>query len=265
MPDALRSLTLPLTALVVLGSFLAMTLTAAAFGFALERLLPQRKVFAVPLFPGQYRFELLGNAIFLAVMTVAFTAALRLDVIRFGPSSGLRNGLTFAAMLVGFQVYYWFLHRAMHTRSLVRFHRWHHRSQVTTPLTGQSVSLVEAIGWAVGYIGLPWLFSLVVPVGFWGWVGYMAFNVNGNVVGHANVEPTARPAATRGATWFANAFVYHALHHARWNGHYAFQAAFMDRVMGTEWGDWPALYDRITAGHPLQSLKERGDDARETS
>jgi sterol desaturase/sphingolipid hydroxylase (fatty acid hydroxylase superfamily) len=149
----------------------------------------------------------------------------------------------------------------MHTRALVRFHRWHHRSQVTTPLTGQSMSAVEVCGWLLGYVGLPWLYSQLVPISFWGWVAYLAFNVLGNVAGHANVEPTARAAATRTAALFVNPFVYHCLHHARWKGHYGFQAAFMDRLFGTEWRDWPALYARIVAGKPLTSLKERGSDA----
>lgn len=121
------------------------------------------------------------------------------------------------------------------------------------------MSLVEALGWMLGYVGLPWLLSRFVLVGFYGWAGYMAFNVTGNVVGHANVEPTVSAAATRTATWFVNAFVYHALHHARWTGHYAFQGAMMDRLFGTEWSDWPALYARIASGTPLESLKERGE------
>ena len=66
-------------------------------------------------------------------------------------------------------------------------------------------------------------------------------------------------ASSRSATLFANVFLYHSLHHARWNGHYSFQAALMDRIMGTEWGDWHALYERVASGRPLTSLKERGD------
>lgn len=179
--------------------------------------------------------------------------------MRVGPGGTARNALTFAALVPGFQVYYWLLHRAMHTRALVRIHRWHHRSQVSTPLTGLSMSAFEALGWMLGFVGLPWLFSSVAPIGFQGWAGYMAFNMVGNIVGHANVEPTARVAATRTAAWLANPFVYHALHHARWTGHYAFQAALMERLFGTEWSDWPALYERIASGRPLTSLKERGE------
>lgn len=259
MGSPLASLSTAQTALVLLAFFGGLTVVSTALGFALERALPRRRIFAVPLFEGQHRFELLGNAVFLAITVTTLTAVSRADVIAFGPPSLLRDALTFQAMLVGFQIYYWFLHRAMHTRALVRIHRWHHRSQVTTPLTGQSMSAGEALGWMVAYAGLPWALSHVAPLGFRGLVAYLAFNVFGNIVGHANAEPTAPIAASRAATWFANAFVYHALHHARWTGHYSFQAAFMDRVMGTEWNDWPALYARIAAGHPLTSLKERGD------
>lgn len=261
MPPTLASLALPGLTLAVFAFFAGLTLASAAVGFALERALPKRRVFDLPLFPGQLRFELLGNAVFLAVVTVTVTLALRFGVVAFGARGALAGALTFGVMVPGFQVFYWLLHRAMHHRALVRIHRWHHRSQVTTPLTGQSMSVFEALGWMLGYVGLPCLLSQVAPLSFAGWAGYLAFNVFGNIVGHANVEPTARPAATRGATWLANAFVFHALHHARWTGHYGFQGAMMDRLFGTEWSDWPALYERIASGHPLTSLKARGDEA----
>ncbi len=259
MPPELIALSFSRLALTVFAFFAGMTVVSVAMGFAVERALAgSRKIFDLPLFEGQYRFELLGNAVFVVIATVTVTLALRAGVVRFGPSSTLRGALTFYAMLLGFQVYYWFLHRAMHHRAIVRVHRWHHRSQVTTPLTGQSMSAFEALGWMGGYVGLPWLFSLVTPLSFWGLVAYLAFNVFGNMVGHSNVEPTARVASSRGATLFANVFLFHSLHHARWNGHYSFQAALMDRIMGTEWDDWHSLYEKVASGHPLTSLKERG-------
>ncbi len=54
-------------------------------------------------------------------------------------------------------------------------------------------------------------------------------------------------------------FLYHALHHARWTGHYGFASAGLDGLLGTEFPDWRALHDRILAGRPLESLKTRGD------
>lgn len=258
MPPSLASLPWYALAGVVAAAFVAVSFASSAAGFAAERALGRWRIFAVPLFAGQYRFELLGNAVFLTVTTATVTAALTRGAIAFGPSSWGRDVATFFAMLVGFQVVYWFIHRAMHTRALVRIHRWHHRSQVTTPLTGQSMSPFEAALWMLGYVGLPMALSRVVPIGFVGWAGYLAFNVMGNVFGHSNIEPTIEPAATRAASLWANAFIFHALHHARWNGHYGFQAAGMDRLMGTEWSDWHALYERVRRGDALPSLKTRG-------
>lgn len=243
--------------------YVVLTVSNLLFGFAMERILWKwRRIFDVPLAPGQYRFELIGNLVFLAIAIPCSTLVLASHGIRFGaPSLGRQIG-TFLAMMLGFQVFYYALHRGMHHRSLIRFHRWHHRSHVTTPLSGQSMSPVEALGWMVGYLGLPLLFSLITPIGFWGYVGYLAFNITGNIVGHANVEPKLiRAGIWQSSAFGSNAFMYHALHHARWTGHFGFQASTMDRLFGTEWPDWPVLFRRITDGKPLTSLKERGDDS----
>ncbi|MDC0739729.1 sterol desaturase family protein [Polyangium mundeleinium] len=259
MPDLLIQASLPELALIVLAFFLGLTIFNVPIGFALERLLPRRRIFDVPLAEGQYRFELVGNLVFLAVAVTTFTAVLSSGLVRFGETSLVRDGLTFFAMGAGFQVYYYFLHRAMHHRALVRFHRWHHRSHVTTPLTGQSMSFVESCAWMIGYAGMPLVMSYVAPIGFWGWAAYLVVNIGGNIVGHANVEITRSVTGIRWRSINANPFVYHALHHARWTGHYSFQSAIMDRLCGTEWKDWPVLLRRVMDGQPLRSLKERAD------
>lgn len=258
MPALLRTASTLEVALVVLVFFVGLTLVSLGVGFAVERALPGKRIVAVPLAEGQLRFEALGNVVFLGIATVSFTAALRSEVVRFGEPSVGRDVGTFFALLVSFQVFYFFLHRAMHTRALLFLHRWHHRSRVVTPLSGQSMSAGEALGWMIGYVGLPLLLSRLVPIGFTGWAAYTAFNVFGNIVGHANVEPTAKPAATRAASIFANPFVYHALHHARWTVNYGFQAAGMDRLFGTECDDWEDLYARVSSGRPMATLHERG-------
>lgn len=259
MPELLRGLSLPMLALVVFAYFGGLTILSLLAGFASERVLANKRIFAVPLSPGQYRFEAIGNVVFVATTTVTLTALLQADVVRFGPPGWGRGVATFFALSFGFQIFYWFFHRALHTRALLFLHRWHHRSRVTTPLSGQSVSLGEALGWMLGYAGLPLLLSWIEPISFGGYVAYLGFNVFGNIVGHANVEPTAPRAATRMAALFANPFVYHALHHARWTVNYSFQAAGMDRMFKTEAPDWPELYRRVSTGHPLQSLQERGE------
>lgn len=245
-------------ALQVFAFFAGLTVLSVAAGFAAERALSRRRIFALPPAPGQVRRELVGNAIFLSVTTATFTAALSQGWVRLLEGSWLRGFGTFGALFLGFQIFYYALHRAMHTPLLLPIHRWHHASQVTSALSAQSVSPGEALLWMIGYVGLPVALSRITPLSPGGWAAYMAFNVMGNVGGHANVELTAKAGATRAATWLANPFVFHALHHARWIGHYGFGSAMMDRLFRSEHPDWPALYDRVASGKPLTSFKERG-------
>jgi lathosterol oxidase len=241
----------------VAAFFVGFSLVGAVSGFATERLLPRKKIFDVPLADGQYRFELVGNVVFLAIAIATVTTALRAGVVQFAAPSTGRAFATFFAMVISFQAFYWFLHRAMHTRPLLFMHRWHHRSRVTTPLSGQSMHALEACAWMLGYVGLPIVLSRIAPLSFTGLSAYLAFNVFANVFGHANVEPTAKAGATRASSFVGNPFVYHALHHARWTVNYSFQAATMDRLMGTEAADWEKAYVRASTGNPLRRMDER--------
>jgi sterol desaturase/sphingolipid hydroxylase (fatty acid hydroxylase superfamily) len=244
---------------IVTASFLGLTLLSSALGYALEYALRERRVFALPLDPGQTRVELIGNLVFLAVAIPSFSVVLHLHLIRFADATALRTLLTFVAMYLGFQASYYALHRALHTRSLVRFHRWHHRSRVTTPLSGQSMDAVEAVGWMLCYLGVPALMSRALPLSFDGFFLYILYNVFGNIFGHANVEPVPAMPGLRYFTLLNNVFTFHSLHHARWTAHYGFATALFDRIFGTEWDDWMALHRSTSTGHPLPSLHTRGD------
>ena len=252
----LASLSLPALFAVVTAAFLGMTLLSSGLGFACERLLRARRIWAVPLDRGQYRFELLGNLIFLPIQIAAFTAVLYAGAIRFDDDASPL--LTFAICYVGFLVYYYPLHLLLHRRRWVRFHRWHHRSRVTTPLTGQSMGPVEAIAWAIGYLAIPALASLVLPISAGGFVAHVVYNVFGNIFGHSNFEMVNPLSRTRLASIFTPPFVYHALHHARWTGNYGFGSTGLDWVFGSEFGDWRRLAAKVIDGEPLRSLKERG-------
>jgi sterol desaturase/sphingolipid hydroxylase (fatty acid hydroxylase superfamily) len=249
---------LPLLVAWVATWLCGLTVASTAIGFALERF-RGKPIFDVPLAHGQYRHELRGNAQFFVVAVPSIALALHGGWVRTGDESVLRFAATFAAIVVVFQAYYYALHRALHDRRLVRFHRWHHASHVTTPLSGQSMHAVEAVGWMVGYVGVPAALSLIAPLSLNGWLAYLAFNVVGNVVGHANAEVIAPSPFIRTRALGAAVFTYHALHHARWTGHYGFESAWCDRLFDTEWADWPTLHARVWSGAPLRSLKERGD------
>jgi lathosterol oxidase len=159
------------------------------------------------------------------------------------------------------EIFYDFLHRAMHHPRLFWMHRGHHVSVVTTPRTGPSMHPAEAVGWIVGMLGPCVLLSRLGLLGFWGCFAWLAITWSGNIAGHANAEMFPLRSSRLG-TLFWNPISYHSLHHARFTGHYGFVTAFMDRLLGTEFGDWKELHDRVYEGQPLTSLREQGSCER---
>ncbi len=248
----------PLRLVCVAGFLFTLLAAFTALGYAVQRALAGRRIFAVPLRRGQERRELRNAIVFNIVAALAFTALLTPGLVPW--SAGWRAGLvTFLAGWVGFEVYYYALHRAMHTRALIRFHREHHESHVNTPMTAFSMSLAEGLGWIVGYVAPPLLLALLgAPVSVAGFAAYLIYNYWGNIIGHVNVEVVPASVGRRANSWAMHAITYHALHHARYTGHYGFGATFMDRLFGTEWSDWPALQARVLSGRAMTSLKHRG-------
>ncbi|MEZ4382302.1 MAG: sterol desaturase family protein [Nannocystaceae bacterium] len=255
----IESLSLPALFAAVACAFVGVALASSALGFVAERLLRRRRIWDVGLDPGQYRFELVGNLKYLAVHVPMATAFIGLGWLRFGDGSALA---TFAGMYFGFQLYYYGLHRALHHRALVRFHRWHHRSRVTTPLSGLSMGVVEALGYGVGFYVLPAALSQLGAAPWLdldGWLAYMVFNNAGNVFGHANIELGGPVSRLRAVSVFQPPYVYHALHHARWVGHFGFASTGYDALFGSEFPDWRALHRRVCDGRPLPHLRHRAE------
>jgi len=238
--------------------FAGLTAAAVAAGFALESWLgSRRRIFALPRAEGQLLWEWLANVRFAVMAAFAFAALLSFAPLAKESAGAL--GLTFFVCWLGFEVYYWGLHRLMHTRRCYRFHRYHHDSRVTSPLTGYSMSAVESVGWLIGFAGVPALLSLATPISLLGLLAYHAlYQISGNVIGHLNVDFFPAAAAKRANSWISHPVLYHSLHHARFNNHYSFGSSFMDRLLGTEWPDWPELHARVRSGQPLRKLAERG-------
>lgn len=257
--DTLLNLPWPLRLIALAAIIYGTAASLTVLGFWVERRLAARRIFALPLAPGQVRRELANAVVFLGLLSIAAAAFLGAGWVDWSGAGWGPGLLTFFACWYAFDVYYYALHRAMHTRALITIHREHHRSHVTTPLTAFSTSAPECLGWIVGYALVPLIFTglglAVHPVGY---AVYLFYNFFGNVLGHLNSEVIPASLATRAQTWTSHPIMYHSLHHARYTGHYGFCATFMDRLGGSEWRDWPDLHARILAGHVLTSLKVRG-------
>lgn len=236
------------------------TALGLAMGWAAERIAWRRgrKVFDVPHKRGQLRTEATGTVLFHLVFVPLLVTALATGAIRFEASAGWgTQALSFWAPWIVFQIFYYGMHRSLHHRRLFWVHRWHHESLVTTPLTGLSMHPVEAVGWTVGLLVPAIVLSRFEMLGAIGWLSFLGVHWVGNIAGHANADffPTR---VSRTASLFAPPVSYHSLHHARFDGHYGFAAAYMDRLFGTEWADWKELHDRVWDGRPLESLRVRG-------
>lgn len=241
--------------------FVSLTLVSLAAGYAVERRTwaTAGKIFDVPARRGQLRHEVIGTALFHVIWLPAVAGALASGLVRFSGGLG-RELVTFFGAMFFFQVYYWLMHRAMHWRPLFFLHRWHHRSLVTSPMTGFSMSPLEAVGWTVGFLAPAALLSLAGGAGAWGYLGFLGVAWYGNIAGHANAEYMPALTSTRwGSRLFSNPISYHALHHARFDRHYGFATAWMDAILGTQWPDWIPLSRRVRGGAPMTSLRERAD------
>jgi len=246
-------------AAAITAFLLGLNLVWSLVGVIAERAFSGYKVWAIDLRPGQIRWEILANLRFDVVVGVFTAALISFEIVRIAEPGGAALGwLTFGVTWVSFEIYYWCMHRAMHSSALYRFHRWHHESRVTTAFTGNSTSTVEALGWAVGFGLGPLLISLFTPVSLTAWALYFLYNYSGNIVGHVNADFFPKLMNRRAQTWMVHPITYHALHHARFVKHYGFGSSFMDRLLGTEWDDWQTLHDRVRDGRPMTKLTQRG-------
>jgi lathosterol oxidase len=215
------------------------------------------RVFRRALAPGQVRSEAVA-ALTLVPCDLLIAAAFHHFVRpRMGPPSGSAALLTYAWMFVGFEVWFYVSHRLLHTRALYRLHAQHHVAQVTDVLTSLSFSLAERLVLMGGGFGLVLLAQGLIPVSRAGVMAYMLTNYTLNVLGHSNTEwlPERFVSSWAGRVFFTPTF--HALHHARYQGHYGLFTVLMDRWGGTAFEDYSRVHARARAGEGLTRIGER--------
>lgn len=259
MPS-LESMSLGEVVIACAVACLTLTASGLAWGYAAERVAfaRGRKVFDVKLKRRQLRTEALGTALFHLVFVPMAAAVLWSGAVRFS-SGWLAQVVGFFGAWYAFQAFYYPLHRAMHSRQLFWMHRWHHESLVTTPMTGFSMHPAEALGWCVGILVPAIALSQLGLLGAWGWGAFVVVFWTGNIAGHANAEIFPFASTRLTTLLWSNPISYHSLHHARWDGHYGFVSAVMDKLFGTEFPDWLRVHQRVWNGKPMTSLRERLD------
>ena len=162
--------------------------------------------------------------------------------------------LSVALLVVLQDTYFYWTHRAMHSRWLYRtVHRVHHVSTNPSPWTAYAFAPLEAIVHAV-FVPLVWLF---LPLHEAAVFVFLLFMVVRNVLGHLSIE-LYPPGFTRSRSWgWHTTTTHHAMHHKHFTANYGLYFTFWDRVMGTTHADYDAAFDRITTIKPRGSASGR--------
>ncbi len=146
--------------------------------------------------------------------------------------------------LVLHDTYFYWVHRAMHSKSVFRWtHAIHHRSTNPTPLASYSFNLIEAILEALGAA----IIVLLVPMNLSTLLFTTLLIFAFNVYAHLGYEILPR--------WFRYSIlfeclvtsVHHNMHHRKSKGNYAVYFRFWDRLMQTEFTDYVETYDQVQA------------------
>lgn len=202
-------------------------------------------------FPGQVAHEIKWSMLSIAIysfLTVCLIVGWRAGAFPqfyLDPSALGWDYFLFSIILVILiqDVYFYFAHRLLHTRKLIRYHGVHHRSKVPTPFVMYAFHPVEAL---VHFVRLPlimWVFPtcplmLLITEGF-------ISNVI-NVYSHLNHEPNFLRRIQSFHGWTSATSTFHDLHHCKIRGNYGFYLKFWDRLFNTM---LPETDERIAQVH----------------
>ncbi|HWU01394.1 MAG TPA: sterol desaturase family protein [Novosphingobium sp.] len=122
--------------------------------------------------------------------------------------------------------FYW-VHRLLHTRALLRFHAPHHRAHAPTVWTNHNETPVEAVLNQLFYL----LIVFVVPIPWPVLVAHKLYDQFSGMMGHCGFEHFASPMAR--APWPLASTVFHDNHHRYFHHNFGHSFTFWDRALGT--------------------------------
>lgn len=187
-----------------------------------------------------YRREVLSSGrtiLVFAVTTLATLIGREMGFIKFKLDDPQVPTIAwqFALMVVVHDAYFYWLHRAMHTKQLFNAtHLHHHKSRTPTPWTAYSFASTEAFLEAA-YVPL---FLLVTSQLGFAYAGYAVLfflwhQIIRNVMAHAGSELFPAGWVDSPFTSWISTTTHHDLHHS--SGHnYGFYFTWWDKLMGTE-------------------------------
>lgn len=147
----------------------------------------------------------------------------------FAPAEfGLGAVLLWAAVsFVAYDTWFYWGHRAMHTKALFRFHVLHHRSITPSTWANNSDSLVGATVEQGYFLVAPLLLPIPPEV----LIAHKLFDQVTGMISHCGFEYFAAPSAR--APWPLLCTTFHDQHHSNFRCNFGNTFSLWDRAMGT--------------------------------
>lgn len=209
----------------------------------LRKTMQRRRLQAHPVTGKDYRREiswsLLTATLFgcISLLCIAWFGEQGWNQLYWNLSDGSWGYTAFclALMIVGHDAYFYWSHRLLHQRRLMRFaHRVHHQSHTPTPWAAYAFHPLEALT----QILYPVVFAMLLPMHplvIWLWSLHMIVR---NVIGHAGYELMPRWMVRSGWFDWLTTSTHHDLHHQYGRHNFGLYFTWWDRWMGTEHPDY---------------------------
>jgi sterol desaturase/sphingolipid hydroxylase (fatty acid hydroxylase superfamily) len=149
-------------------------------------------------------------------------------------------GVSFVAVLLLQDTYFYFLHRIFHHPSLFRWvHYGHHRLGDPTPWTSFAFDIPEAFVQAIFFVGI----VFIIPLHFITLVSVLMTMTLWAVWNHLGFELFPPSYMHR---WLGRWFIgssHHLLHHRKYTAHYGLYFTFWDKMLGTQDPNYDDKFD----------------------
>lgn len=140
-------------------------------------------------------------------------------------------GISYAAVLVLQDTYFYFTHRLFHHPSLFLWlHKGHHYSRYPTPWTSFAFDPLEAVVQSLFFV----ILVFMMPLHFITLIAVLTTMTIWAVLNHLGLDrlPLSFPHHWLGK-WFIGP-AHHSLHHLKYNVHYGLYFTFWDKLLGTQ-------------------------------
>ena len=143
------------------------------------------------------------------------------------PLSWWSGPLTLGISVLLYDTWFYWVHRLLHWKPMLRFHALHHTSASPTVWTNHYETIVEALLNQFYYL----IIVFVLPIPWQMLVVQKIYDQISGMLGHAGYEHFASPGARR--PWPLASTVFHDQHHASFHFNFAHTFSIWDRMLGT--------------------------------